>query len=107
MPDKFCILFHYHEISLKGKNRSWFERQLIKNIKIQLRNLPLLKIELISARIFCHGIDSSRWSEYVDRINKISCFKLIFFKLSLIHFNFGPTAINSKNGIKNGTINFR
>ena len=71
MLEKYCILFHYHEISLKGKNRSWFERQLIKNIKIQLRNLPLLKIELISARIFCHGIDSSRWSEYVNRINKI------------------------------------
>ena len=59
MPHKFCILFHYHEISLKGKNRSWFERQLIKNIKIQLKNLPVTKVKLISARIFCYGIDLS------------------------------------------------
>ena len=71
MSNQFCILFHYHEISLKGKNRSWFERQLIKNIKIQLKNLPLLNIKLISARIFCYGIDVSRWNEYAGRINKI------------------------------------
>ena len=71
MTDQFCILIHYHEISLKGKNRSWFERHLIKNIKRQLTNLPFTKIQLNAARVFCFGIDQHRWDEYAYRINKI------------------------------------
>ena len=71
MSDKSCILIHYHEISLKGKNRSWFERQLIKNVKKQLTNLPCTKVQLNTARIFCFGIDQSRWSEYALRLDKI------------------------------------
>lgn len=31
------IVCHYHEIGLKGKNRSFFEKKLIENIKLALR----------------------------------------------------------------------
>ena len=65
MTDQFCILIHYHEISLKGKNRSWFERCLIRNIKRQLTGLPFLKIHLTAARIFCFGLDEFKWNELV------------------------------------------
>ena len=58
MNPEYCILIHYHEIALKGKNRKWFESQLIKNIKLQLNDLPYSKINLSAARIFCFGIDS-------------------------------------------------
>ena len=27
-----CILIHYHEIGLKGDNRSWFEKTFVNNI---------------------------------------------------------------------------
>ena len=52
MKQDCCILIHYHEIALKGKNRSWFERQLIDNIKNQLLGLPYSKVHLTAARIF-------------------------------------------------------
>jgi len=71
MIAQFCILIHYHEISLKGKNRSWFERCLIRNIKQQLIGLPLSKVNLSAARIFCFGIDESQWVLYADRLNKV------------------------------------
>ena len=71
MTDQFCILIHYHEISLKGKNRSWFERRLIRNIKRQLTGLPLRKLHLTAARIFCFGIDQYHWDEYAQRLKKI------------------------------------
>ena len=71
MTDQFCILIHYHEISLKGKNRSWFERILIRNIKRQLKGLPLSKVHLSAARIFCFGIDVSQWVEYAKRLKKV------------------------------------
>ncbi|MCI5950646.1 MAG: tRNA 4-thiouridine(8) synthase ThiI [Coriobacteriaceae bacterium] len=36
MADRVCLV-HYHEIGLKGKNRSIFERQLITNLKRALK----------------------------------------------------------------------
>ena len=75
MKNQFCILIHYHEISLKGKNRSWFEKSLIKNIKKQLTGLPLIKIHLSAARIFCSGIEVEKWEQYKDRLKKIICVK--------------------------------
>ena len=71
MSENFCILIHYHEISLKGKNRSWFERCQIRNIKQQLRGLPFSRINLTAARIFCFGIDKSQWEKYAHRLRKV------------------------------------
>ncbi len=71
MTEAFCILIHYHEIALKGKNRSWFERRLIKNIKRQLNGLPFTKVQLNAARIFCFGIDESMWNDYALRLRKV------------------------------------
>ena len=71
MTEAFCILIHYHEIALKGKNRSWFERRLIKNIKCQLSGLPFTKVQLNAARIFCFGIDESMWNDYAQRLKKV------------------------------------
>ena len=71
MSKKYCILIHYHEISLKGKNRSWFERKHLRNIKRQLNGLPLKNIKLIAARFFCFGIDESQWAEYSCLLKKI------------------------------------
>ena len=71
MINQFCILIHYHEISLKGKNRSWFEKILIRNIKSQLAGLPLEKVHLMAARIFCLGIENTKWDEYAQRLKKI------------------------------------
>ena len=83
MTEDFCILIHYHEISLKGKNRSWFERRLINNIKCQLSGLPSTKINLTAARIFCFGIDESLWNDYARRLQKIM--GLNTFILSQMH----------------------
>jgi thiamine biosynthesis protein ThiI len=71
MTEAFCILIHYHEIALKGKNRSWFERRLVKNIKQQLHGLPFSKVQLNAARIFCFGIDESIWNDYAQRLKKV------------------------------------
>ena len=71
MTEDSCILIHYHEIALKGKNRIWFERRLIKNIKHQLTGIPWRKVRLTAARIFCFGIDESLWNEYAQRLRKV------------------------------------
>lgn len=45
------FLVHYHEIGLKGRNRSSFERQLIRNIEFLVEDLPVERVSKISGRI--------------------------------------------------------
>ncbi len=45
------ILVHYHEIGLKGHNRSTFEKRLQKNLGTLLHNYPLVAIQRISGRL--------------------------------------------------------
>ena len=59
-----CILIHYHEIGLKGDNRSWFEKIFIKNIKKQLQDLPYNSIQIIAARVLIFGVKNSLYNEY-------------------------------------------
>ena len=41
-----------------------------------------------------------------DEIDELKRKSLLFSNLDFIQFNLGPIAINNKNGIKKGTINF-
>ncbi|MGI6221522.1 MAG: tRNA uracil 4-sulfurtransferase ThiI [Coriobacteriales bacterium] len=45
------FLVHYHEIGLKGRNRSTFEHQFIRNIEFACEGLPVDKVSKISGRI--------------------------------------------------------
>lgn len=45
------ILIHYHEIGLKGHNRSTFEMRLLKNLEAHLSRFPVVTIHRISGRL--------------------------------------------------------
>ena len=66
-----CILIHYHEIGLKGDNRSWFEKIFINNIKIQINNLPYKKIHLKAARVLILGIDIKQYKKYLPQLRNV------------------------------------
>ncbi|MGI6755538.1 MAG: tRNA uracil 4-sulfurtransferase ThiI [Atopobiaceae bacterium] len=50
MTEKVCLV-HYHEIGLKGKNRSTFENQLVANLNRALKSYPIARISRISGHI--------------------------------------------------------
>ena len=56
------VLVHYHEIGLKGRNRSSFERQLIRNITYLCEGLPVERVTKISGRLLVH-VDRSALGE--------------------------------------------
>ena len=58
------IIIHLHELTLKGKNRSWFEKTLIANLKKHLYKLPYKQIKLTSGRIFITEINQDLWEKY-------------------------------------------
>ena len=45
------ILVHYHEIGLKGHNRSVFEKRLLRNLEALLSGYPLVTIHRIAGRL--------------------------------------------------------
>jgi thiamine biosynthesis protein ThiI len=46
-----CAIVHYHELALKGRNRDFFERQLIANIRTALKDLGVTRIESLRGRL--------------------------------------------------------
>ncbi|HTL62296.1 MAG TPA: tRNA uracil 4-sulfurtransferase ThiI [Nitrospira sp.] len=46
-----CAIVHYHELALKGRNRDFFERRLIENIRTALRDLGATRIESLRGRL--------------------------------------------------------
>ena len=66
-----CILIHYHEICLKGDNRSLFEKIFINNIKVQINNLPYKKIKLKAARVIIIGIDVKQYENYLEQLHNV------------------------------------
>ena len=55
MPENLAFqricLVHYHEIGLKGRNRSTFEMRLLKNIQALLKDFPIVTIHRIAGRL--------------------------------------------------------
>ncbi len=46
-----CAIIHYHELALKGRNRAFFEQQLLRNIRSALRDLGVSRIEPLRGRV--------------------------------------------------------
>lgn len=73
MFQRICLV-HYHEIGLKGQNRSSFEVRLLKNIEYLLRDAPLVTIRRISGRLCVfikEGTDYESACGIADRITRI------------------------------------
>src|ERR1700737_5346477 len=50
-PKRDLVVAHYHEVGLKGRNRSFFERRLVDNIRWGLRDTGYAKARAIPGRI--------------------------------------------------------
>ena len=65
------ILIHYHEIGLKGGNRSWFEKRLIHNIGKALKGLPCGPARRISGRFLLELTADSPLEEIRKRLSQV------------------------------------
>ncbi len=76
------ILVHYHEIGLKGHNRSKFEKRLVKNLEALLGDYPVVTIHRISGRLIvflkegCDKETAHSCAKFISRIPgvaRVSC----------------------------------
>ncbi|MBM7096426.1 tRNA 4-thiouridine(8) synthase ThiI [Bacillus sp. H-16] len=70
------ILIRYAELSLKGKNRSHFEKRLQHNIRTALRKFPEVKVKRSFGRMFVelHGEDVQGVSDILQHLFGIHSF---------------------------------
>ena len=66
-----CILIHYDEIAIKLGNRNWFEKQLVINIKNQIKGLQFSNIKKFSARIFINNINLKKANQYISKLSNV------------------------------------
>jgi tRNA uracil 4-sulfurtransferase len=65
---KRSILIHYHEINLKGNNRSWFENHLHQHIAMRLKDLPHDYIQRFAGRLIIGLSENSPVDDIVYRL---------------------------------------
>ena len=56
------VVCRYHEIATKGNNRHIFERCLVDNIHHALRDVPNLKVQRVSGRVWIERKDGAVFS---------------------------------------------
>lgn len=70
MCERVCLIA-YHEIGLKGRNRSDFERRLQHNLETALASYPVKSVQRLASRMAVTVTDSDRFDSVARRIAQI------------------------------------
>ena len=65
------IVVHYKELALKGKNRPWFVKVLVRNLRAALADLPGEVIRSVMGRIEIEIESASRWDDVRERVRRV------------------------------------
>jgi thiamine biosynthesis protein ThiI len=72
-----CVIVHYSEIGLKGKNRDFFEHKLMSNLRLALKGLGSFKVSKLRGRIVIDmgkKADKKKISERLLKVPGVSYF---------------------------------
>jgi thiamine biosynthesis protein ThiI len=65
------IVVHYKELALKGRNRPWFIRMLIRNLQAALAGLHVAGIRQVVGRIEVEFAGDADWAQVRERVRKV------------------------------------
>jgi len=65
------IVVHYKELALKGKNRPWFVKLLVRNLRAALADLRVTSIRSVMGRIEIELESDSGWEDVRDRLRRV------------------------------------
>jgi len=65
------IVVHYKELALKGRNRSWFVRMLVRNLRMALGGLGIPAIRQVMGRIEIEVGEDTDWPAVRDRLRHV------------------------------------
>src|SRR2546421_1868986 len=70
-PKRDVVVAHYHEVGLKGRNRSFFERRLADNIRWALRGLGTASVRPIPGRILVELGPCTDLDDVAERLGRV------------------------------------
>lgn len=65
------VIVHYQEITLKGRNRSWFINMLMRNIRAVLADLDVADVRSVVGRIEVTLASEDHWDEARARLARV------------------------------------
>src|SRR5919197_215190 len=65
------VVVHYKELALKGANRPWFIRLLVRNLKTVLAGLEVVAVRSIMGRIEIELESTAAWDEVRARLRRV------------------------------------
>ena len=65
------VVIHYKELALKGRNRPWFIKILIRNLRTALADLDIRSIRSVMGRIEVDLGASTSWDAVRERIRHV------------------------------------
>ena len=66
-----CVIVHYHELALKGRNRPFFEACLVRHLRQVLRDLSVTQVESLPGRIRISLPDETPWEPVKTRLVRV------------------------------------
>lgn len=66
-----CAIAHYHELALKGRNRDFFERRLVRNVHLALKDLGEIRVEQLHRRIRVSFRSDAKVDAIRDRLARV------------------------------------
>ncbi len=89
------VIVHYGEIGIKGKNRSFFEKKLVENIRWNIKNINFLSVKRIFGRIIIEIDKSTKINELKSKLENI---------FGISNFSFGVKAELDIEDIKSKSL---
>ena len=65
------IVIHYQEIALKGRNRPWFVKRLMRNLREATRDLDIAEYRVLMGRLELVLGPSATWEQVRDRVSRV------------------------------------
>jgi thiamine biosynthesis protein ThiI len=65
------VIIHYQEISLKGRNRPWFIKRLVENIRAGLVDIDVVRVRNLMGRIEIVLGQHADWDEVRTRLSRV------------------------------------
>ena len=85
------IVVHYKELALKGRNRPWFIKVLIRNLRTALAGIEIVSIRSVMGRIEITIGAGASWTEIRERVSRL--FGIAnFSRAGCAPLEFGPLA---------------
>lgn len=66
-----CVIVHYHELALKGRNRPFFEQRLVRTLRLALQNLGIQQVEALPGRIRVTLGHDTPWEQVKSRVARV------------------------------------